>query len=378
MSTRNLEKNIQKSLAAFETVFSLISKSVAPEKTGSVKTLVKWRSALDEKFIDLSCDWRSYKEDLDLSDEKFNEINEEGPVIKYNDAWFGQKESKYIDICERADNMLDETSSATKQSEFNGKKEIETKNNNTRIRDILLTQIESETECIDQGATKLAEEISNVPTSSLDPQRAESLLLKCSGLSDRLNTGLQGLVFQCLPLLDETDFKEKSEMHNKFLIRLRGTLSNIACKIVEKSAPKHTLSAPGPAAVSKEHTYLKKVDPPKFDGDIIGYPDFKRKWKANVSNAHLPVEGELDRLKDNIPEQAAKLLFSEVTLDSAWKVLDQMYGNKTMIASKLKNQLKTIRAVGQEDHDIVINLAIDVKAIENRLVELNLQTMAEV
>ena len=114
-------------------------------------------------------------------------------------------------------------------------------------------------------------------------------------------------------------------MHNKFLTRLRGILSNVACSIVEKSTPKYSLPAPGTAAVSKEQTYLKKIDPPEFDGDIIGYPDFKRKWKANVSNAHLSVEGELDRLKDNIPEQAAKLIFSEATMDSAWKVLDQMY-----------------------------------------------------
>ena len=167
---------------------------------------------------------------------------------------------------------------------------------------MLLSQIESETESIEQGASKLAEEVSNISPATIDPQKAESLLFKCSSFSDRLNNGLQGLVLQCLPLMDETDVKEKSEMHNAFLTKSRGILSNISCKIVENSVPKAAASAPVTVPAVKEQTYLKKIDPPKFAGDIIDYPDFKRKWRANVSNAHLPVEGELDRLKDNIPE----------------------------------------------------------------------------
>ena len=371
--SRNVEKNMLKSIAAYETIYSLVSKSVSADKR-SVKTLQKWRNSLDDKFIELSCDWREYKEGSNLDQSHFNEINEDGPVIKHNDAWFNEIESKYIELCERADNMLDEPIITSNKDEVK-EQGIEAKQKDIRLRDILLAQIESETECIEQGATKLAEEVSNLPAASIDPQKVESLLLKCSSFTDRLNIGLQGLVLQCLPLMDETDVKEKSEMHNAFLAKLRGILSNISCKVVEKSAPKAVVSAPLSAVTSKEQTFLKKIDPPKFSGDIIDYPDFKRKWRANVSNAHLPVEGELDRLKDNIPEQAAKLIFSEVTMESAWNILDKMYGNKTMIASKLKNQLKAIKPVGQEDHDIVINLAIDVKTIENRLTELNLQTM---
>ena len=363
-----------KSIAAYETIYSLVSKSIAPDKTRSIKTLQKWRNSLDDKFIELSCDWREYKEDSKLDHLQFNETNEEGPVIKHNDAWYDQMESKYIEICEKADALLDGPIVASDKSEPKGQG-IDTKNKDIRLRDMLLSQIGSETESIEQGVSKLDEEVSNTTSATLDPQKAESLLLKCSSFSDRLNNGLQGLVLQCLPLMDETDVKEKSEMHNAFLTKFRGILSNISCKIVENSVPKASASTPTTVPAVKQQTYLKKIDPPKFTGDIIDYPDFKRKWKANVGNAHLPAEGELDRLKDSIPEHAAKLLFSEKTMDSAWNVLDKMYGNKTMIASKLKNQLKAIKAVRQEDHDIVINLAIDVKTIENRLQELELETM---
>ena len=32
------------------------------------------------------------------------------------------------------------------------------------------------------------------------------------------------------------------------------------------------------------HTYLKRVEPASFSGDILDYPESKRKWAANVHN----------------------------------------------------------------------------------------------
>ena len=58
-----------------------------------------------------------------------------------------------------------------------------------------------------------------------------------------------------------------------------------------------------------EQIFLKKCDPPKFEGDEVKYLAFKRKWIANVSFANLLVESELDRLSDNVPAKAAKILF---------------------------------------------------------------------
>ena len=69
------------------------------------------------------------------------------------------------------------------------------------------------------------------------------------------------------------------------------------------------------------------------------------------------------------------MLFGELTMGGAWSILDKMYGNKTIIANKLKTQLKGIKSIGKEDYDIVINLAIDVKTIEKRLKELSLENM---
>ena len=43
-----------------------------------------------------------------------------------------------------------------------------------------------------------------------------------------------------------------------------------------------------PQAIQQRVVDLKKSEPPKFKGDILEFPEFKRKWKALVSNAGLP------------------------------------------------------------------------------------------
>ena len=84
-------------------------------------------------------------------------------------------------------------------------------------------------------------------------------------------------------------------------------------------------------------------------------------WKANVSSANLTLLGEIARLKDNGPAQAFKLLFCQMNLGSVWELLTSCM----IVTNKLKNQLKKVRLNGREDHGI-INLAIDIKTIENR------------
>ena len=71
-----------------------------------------------------------------------------------------------------------------------------------------------------------------------------------------------------------------------------------------------------------------------------------RKWKAQVTPANLPPESELDRLRENIPPQASKTLFGEKSMANAWKILENLYGDKDLIANKLKSQLKNINVQG--------------------------------
>ena len=77
-----------------------------------------------------------------------------------------------------------------------------------------------------------------------------------------------------------------------------------------------------------------------------------RKWKSQVSKENLPHEAELDRLRENVPVQAAKALYGESDMAQAWKILENLYGDKDLIANILKNQLKSIKARGKHDYDV--------------------------
>ena len=43
---------------------------------------------------------------------------------------------------------------------------------------------------------------------------------------------------------------------------------------------------------AEKHVQLEKTIAPKFASDDVEYPEFKRKWKAQVSQATLPEKAE--------------------------------------------------------------------------------------
>ena len=58
----------------------------------------------------------------------------------------------------------------------------------------------------------------------------------------------------------------------------------------------------------------------------------------------VSLKNELDMLRESIQAQASKALFGESVMAKAWKILENLYGNKDLIANMLKTQLKNIKA----------------------------------
>ena len=142
---------------------------------------------------------------------------------------------------------------------------------------------------------------------------------------------------QIMIIYDEANSTTFGAEHAEFCSLQQARLDCIEKAIITKTREASISSvAASSGSVSSGHTYLKKMDPPKFSGDLIEFPEFKRRWLANVSCEILGVEAELDRLCDNVPEQAKKMLIGEKTMESAWVILTKLYGNKTMLANKLK------------------------------------------
>jgi hypothetical protein len=84
-------------------------------------------------------------------------------------------------------------------------------------------------------------------------------------ITERLNVGLDSKVMQVLPLLDDGESSNKNTLYIQFLTTNRFKLR----KILETIEEKVELEVPSSSHADKprhEQTFLKKTDPPKFDG----------------------------------------------------------------------------------------------------------------
>ena len=166
--------------------------------------------------------------------------------------------------------------------------------------------------------------------------KIQSLKSDLHALDNKVDDSFNNLFNQYVSLLDENEAKEKEDMRKEFIntekTRIDTLLAMLTMKV--KEVAPSSQSRPQSAARDsdkKEQTFLKKVEPPKFKGDPVDFADFMRKWKSQVSKAGLPPEAELDRLRENIPVQAAKALYGESDMGKAWKVLENLYGDKDLI-----------------------------------------------
>ena len=220
----------------------------------------------------------------------------------------------------------------------------------------LSNQLEILTEGITASIDRIHTEVRNMVDGAESSTTVQFLRLDLQSLADKIDGPMNNILTQFIGYLSDSEAKEKEAMRMAFSkkekLRIDQLLLNLAKKVKE---PIPSVQPSGQhVGDRKEQVYLKKTDPPKWDGDPITFADFVRKWKSQVSKANLPPENELDRLGENIPAQASKALFGESVMAKAWKILENLYGDKDLIANMLKTQLKNIKAKGKVDYEVVI------------------------
>ena len=111
MSTlsRQCAKNFLKTLDDYEELKELVERAVDPVKPSMVKSHAKNRDKLDQSYLDLCHDWKTYKRDLNLSDADFNLEEENVPKYEYNDKWMKKEKLAYFDLVERSDDKLEDS-----------------------------------------------------------------------------------------------------------------------------------------------------------------------------------------------------------------------------------------------------------------------------
>ena len=381
MST--LSRATGKALLSSESNFNAVSKMVerAVDKVNPtlVKSLDKNRVKMDEYFLELSCCFDRYKADIisneGISEGEFNE--EEGGVAKYrtNDKWMEEYREKYYTLVEASDEKLEDMAPVKDSEE--GKVNVESEKkvqNDKRISTSLLNQLEMITESISSTIDKLTNEVKDMKDGGESLSKINSFQSVLHGLESKLSGEFNELVDKLICVLPEHEVGPKELERKTYVKKERLRLENLQLMLLSKvkeddiAFPKSTTSPE-----KKEQTYLKKCDPPKWGGDPVEFAEFSRKWKAQVHTAKLPEETELDRLRESIPVQASKALYGEKSVDKAWKVLESLYGDKDLIANKLKSQLKNIKGKGKSDYDIVMDLVTEVNNIVLRLKAIDME-----
>ena len=375
---RNTEKKLLQSLSMFESLAEMVSKACDPDSPTLVKSLAKNRDKLDQAYQDLYHDFKVFKEDV--NDLKFNDKDEDGAdVYVHNDSWLKTVKEEYFDLVEKSDERLENLQgqgniSQEPKVDTNLEAEIKTAQE-VKVKKLFESQFKSEKKAIHESVTLISNTVSNLQDASISSAQAQGYRNSLLDISTRIDVRLQKLVEDLIKVSDDAEVVTIQEEMSDFTSMERARVASLEMCLVTKIKEAAASTVRGSGQSSSSHTYLKKQDPPKFLGDILEFPEFQRRWNSQVHSEKLEEQAELDRLRDNIPDAAKKMLTGEKSLENAWKILTKLYGNKTMLANKLKAKLKNIKISGREDYDIVINLAIEVKGIVKSLTEMKMQEM---
>merc|ERR1711867_201925 len=167
-------------------------------------------------------------------------------------------------------------------------------------------------------------------------------------------------------------------LYSGFAEEQSGMLNKCTLMLIRKVKPEeykpHTATSSKDNEKPKEQVFLEKTKPPKFNGDVLEFAEFKRKWMAQVNKANLPEESELDKLRDNIPKEAKDQLYAVEKLDEARRILTERYGDEPSTSKKLKGQLKNIQGSGKSDPERIVSLKIKVRNLVSRLQTLKMES----
>jgi hypothetical protein len=382
---RQTAKTFFKTLDKYESIKKMVVRAVDPVNPSLVKNHAKNRVKLDDSFLEVVHDWNDFKRDINQTGDVLNEDNEDGtPKYEHNDKWLEELEETYYDLIEKSEAILDSgnVSQTAENKEVEEKLTMEAavkQKKEMKLVKELGDQMQSLSSAISNSVKKISDEVIAMVDGQEGVSRVQAYKTDLAAVESKIDDKFLSIYNQYVCLLDDSETEEKKTIKDDFVTMEKAKIDNLMLLLNKKVREAPNLGATS-ATVDKKggQTYLKKIDPPMFKGDIVEYADFVRKWKAQIGKAGLSAEGELDRLRDHVPVQAAKALYGETTMAGAWRILEKLYGDKDLITNKLKIQLKSIKPKGKKDQDIVIDLVTEVNNIVLRLKTLQMEQLLKV
>ena len=311
MSTMNRQcaKNLFKSNNSFSVVKDMVKTAVDGSKPALAKSLGKNRDKLDNCFIDLCLNFKLFKEDIiatdNVTEEEFNENDENGKAkYVYNDQWMENTRNEYYDLIDKSEDILEaQDDTENNDGEVVGKKlltDTEDLKQKQRSKDALSNQIELFTTSTSDAIDKIRTLVRDMNEDGEGVDKVNSVKSDLHALNGKIDTYFNNLVNQYVVLLKDEEVEEKELMRKTYINKEKVRIDNLLLELSKKVKDNSKSSVIRDATFErKEQTFLKKTEPPRWNGDPVEFSDFVRKWKSQVSTANLPAEAELDRLREN-------------------------------------------------------------------------------
>ena len=367
MGSRNPQKEMLKNFGNFETCIEVIENVLQSAKTKS-KKLEELRIELKTYYYKFVESYRLYKADVITKDcdtsDAFNGKEEDGTdSFSHNDKWTKTQMTQFLEVTESIEEKIEELDSKEVKTVETKPLEIQVQDNSEH----LAAEIKSEKKSLEQSMESFTQEVNALDEISFTIANA------MEKFSEKLKHRLD-LVRQKSRKVDDTLREEVNDFCNVGTAKLDSILLQICKKVIEPPEPSSSRSGTRSDTVKStgEKVHLEKSKPPKFKGDMIEFPEFRRKWENIVGKANLPEEAEIERLKENIPAEAKDQLYAVTSKAKAWEILEKRYGDPNLIAKKLKTQLKSIQQEGKSDPERVISLTIKVRTIVVKLEALKM------
>ena len=381
------ERDMLESVRDLETTIELVERAQIKKRPSEFNRLL---SSLDTIWYKFNSNYQIYKSETIKKSAKtlavFNSTKLENaievPVYEYNDLWRKVYFHRYGEVRDALQDIIDEL------------EESQPKNlsvNNDLEQAAL--DIKTEIDATDSAISKLESEIKGVPDGEMSTTMVVEYKENIARLTVSISQDLKNLVHVKLSLPGESskpEFSNESirQLYSGQSLTWKQKLNDLylslakksEAKVVQEAKPTFSVSetsdgaSPTFAPMQREQVFLEKTKPPRFDGSELEFPEFQHKWKAQVNKAGLPVESELDKLRDAVPKQAKDMLFGVTCLDEAWKILSHRFGNKDLISKKLKEQLKSVTCEGKNDLERLMDLKIKVGNIVTRLKTMSLES----
>ena len=365
MPVSSEENNVIECFARFEGLKELLEEDISEDQPSAAeyKNVSSNHPPFKELYLQLRVAQKKYKAKFVPNATSESEFNKADSSYKFNDTWLEKVKCDFKKVNKDVVIFLDNQESKNENVE-------EQKFSETSVPEIsmLLKKINLEKAQVTSSLDDTYKRLHSM--TDINPNQG----VIYSNLQQQLLTVIDVKISPMVSSLLNVPGSKKSEEVDQairdfevFENTEKSRLYSLVQTVAEKMAPSHISPIGHVSTPKSESTFLKKVDPPTFSGLEIDYPEFSRKWLAVVTPARLVEEAEVDRLREAMPESVKDMLTGVTKMTKAWEILNKRFGDKELIATQLKNELKSLNFKEKVDYERTIAISIKIRSLVSRL-----------